>query len=187
MMTMLAADNHLQVDMAVGTLLRSQPVVIESDADILATEFTLTGGLGYTPVTIKGLARPDGWRLEQATATGWERVDQSVEGNDYWQAYDDRIRFRSHFQCIQSRHPHLSSGSQRDAKHLTEKGPKRPSANRVHAPIIAGLIDIKSTVRIHHHLDPSFSIVLAHNENIGHLLVGLNDLSRPFIATILRY
>ena len=89
MMTMLAADNHLQVDMAVGTLLRSQPVVIEGDADILATEFTLTGGLGYTPVTIKGLARPDGWRLEKATATGWERVDQSVEGNDYWQAYDD--------------------------------------------------------------------------------------------------
>ena len=54
-----------------------------------AAQFTLTGGLGYTPVTIHGLARPDGWMLEQLVKGSWERVDQSVEGNDYWQAYDN--------------------------------------------------------------------------------------------------
>ena len=52
-------------------------------------EFTLTGGLGYTPLTIHGLARPDGWRLETVVDGEWERVSQEVEGNDYWQAYDD--------------------------------------------------------------------------------------------------
>jgi hypothetical protein len=54
-----------------------------------AVQFTLTGGLGYTPVTIHGLSRPDGWMLEQLVEGSWERVDQSVEGNDYWQAYDN--------------------------------------------------------------------------------------------------
>jgi hypothetical protein len=27
--------------------------------------------------------------LEQLVKGSWERVDQSVEGNDYWQAYDN--------------------------------------------------------------------------------------------------
>ena len=49
----------------------------------------MEGGLGYTPLTIHGLARPDGWRLEMATDGTWERVSQEVEGNDYWQAYED--------------------------------------------------------------------------------------------------
>ena len=38
---------------------------------------------------IHGLARHDGWRLEQLGDDGetWQIVDQSVEGNDFWQAY----------------------------------------------------------------------------------------------------
>ncbi len=89
MMRMLAADNRLTVEASIGTLVRSQPVEVEAVDDTTAVQFTLTGGLGYTPVTIHGLARPDGWRLEQRFGDVWERVDQSVEGNDYWQAYDD--------------------------------------------------------------------------------------------------
>ena len=89
MMRMLAADNHLEVEASVGTLVRSQPVEVQAVDDTTAVQFTLTGGLGYIPVTIHGLARPDGWRLEQRFGDVWERVDQSVEGNDYWQAYDD--------------------------------------------------------------------------------------------------
>ena len=89
MMRTLAADNHLTVDASIGEVKRSHPVEIEAIDDTTAVQFTLTGGLGYTPVTIHGLARPDGWRLEERTGDDWVRVDQSVEGNDYWQAYDD--------------------------------------------------------------------------------------------------
>jgi hypothetical protein len=89
MMQVLAADNHLDVDASVGSVLRSHPVELLASDDTTAVQFTLTGGLGYTPVTIAGLARPDGWRLEEAMGDDWVRVDQSVEGNDYWQAYDD--------------------------------------------------------------------------------------------------
>ena len=49
----------------------------------------MTGVLGYTPVTIRGLARPDGWRLKKQADGLWQPLSQEVEGNDYWQAYDD--------------------------------------------------------------------------------------------------
>jgi hypothetical protein len=89
MMRTLARDNHLEVTASVGTARRIHPVEIDASTQEIAAQFTLTGGLGYTPVTIHGLARPDGWRLEQEVDGSWERVDQEVEGNDYWQAYDD--------------------------------------------------------------------------------------------------
>jgi hypothetical protein len=89
MMRTLAADNQLEVDASIGELLRTHPVELEAAPGMTAAHFTMTGGLGYTPVTIHGLARPDGWRLEQAVDGSWERVSQAVEGNDYWQAYDD--------------------------------------------------------------------------------------------------
>jgi hypothetical protein len=86
MMRMLAEGNHLEVEATVGTVLRAHPVELEVAEGVTAADFTLSGGLGYVPVSISGLARPDGWRLEKETEAGWERVDQSVEGNDYWQA-----------------------------------------------------------------------------------------------------
>ena len=39
-------------------------------------------------MSISKLARPDGWVLEQAAGDAWQPVDQSVEGNDWWQALD---------------------------------------------------------------------------------------------------
>ena len=89
MMLKLATDNTLSVEVNSGTLIRSQPVELQAANDTTAVDFTLTGGLGYVPVTIHGLTRPDGWRLEQESDGSWSQVDQSVEGNDYWQAYDD--------------------------------------------------------------------------------------------------
>jgi hypothetical protein len=89
MMLTLAADNQLEVETLTGTLRRTHPVELDAAPGMTAAHFMLTGGLGYTPVTIHGLARPDGWRLEQAVDGSWERVSQAVEGNDYWQAYDD--------------------------------------------------------------------------------------------------
>jgi hypothetical protein len=86
----LAAGNALQVDAAVGTVLRPHPVELQAAVGEHAVELTLTGGLGYVPLTVRGLSRPDGWRLEQADGESWVPVDQAVEGNDYWQAgYDE--------------------------------------------------------------------------------------------------
>ena len=70
----------------VGEFLRLHPIELSASDDPTAVEFTLSDGLGYTPITIHGLARPDGWRLERQEEGAWEPVDQSVEGNDYWQA-----------------------------------------------------------------------------------------------------
>jgi hypothetical protein len=88
MMQGLAADNALTVDAAVGSVARVHPVELVADPGFTAVDFELTGGVGYVPVTIGGLARPDGWRLEVHVDGAWERVDQSVEGSDYWQAND---------------------------------------------------------------------------------------------------
>ena len=89
MMLSLAAENHLTVEASTGSLLRTHPIELQAARGELAAQFTLEGGLGYTPVTFHGLARPDGWRLERLVDGTWEQVDQAVEGNDFWQAYDD--------------------------------------------------------------------------------------------------
>lgn len=89
MILTLAEENQLEVSASVGSVTRSQPVELQAASGATAVQFTLSGGLGYTPLTIHGLARPDGWRLEQEVDGTWERVSQEVEGNDYWQAYDD--------------------------------------------------------------------------------------------------
>jgi len=89
MMRTLAADNMLEVVADTGTVLRSHPVELQADDGGTAVAFTLTGGLGYTPVTIHGLARPDGWQLERFLDGAWQGLGQEVEGTDYWQAYDD--------------------------------------------------------------------------------------------------
>ncbi len=91
MMIELADGNQLDVTPTVGTVVRTHPVELNASMGTTAVQFTLVGGLGYTPITVHGLARPDGWRLEQEIDGTWERVDQSVEGNDYWQTYDDPV------------------------------------------------------------------------------------------------
>ena len=85
----LASGNQLEVTPTTGTLIRTYPVELYAAPGGTAVEFTLSGGLGYTPVTITGLARPEGWRLEENVDGAWAEIDQAVEGNDYWQAYDD--------------------------------------------------------------------------------------------------
>lgn len=85
----LAGGNELDVTAEVGTVLRTHPIELKVAADYTAAQFTVTGGLGYTPVTLVGLARPDGWTLEWLQDGSWVGLGQDVEGNDYWQAYDD--------------------------------------------------------------------------------------------------
>ena len=55
-----------------------------------AGELTLSGGLGFHPVSFSGLVRHDGWKLQRRTDGDWETVDQSSSaGNDWWQATHD--------------------------------------------------------------------------------------------------
>jgi hypothetical protein len=89
LMRHLAAGNRLAVRTDLGQLRRLQPVELEAATGTTAARFTLSGGLGDVPITIRGLPRPDGWRLERQDGGTWERVDQSVEGQDYWQAGQD--------------------------------------------------------------------------------------------------
>ena len=87
MLQHLAAENQVIAEALVGSTRSDQPVELDAATGATAVEFRLSGGLGFVPVTIRGLARPDGWRLERLDGERWNLVDQSVEGNDYWQAY----------------------------------------------------------------------------------------------------
>ncbi len=93
MMLTLARGNALTLTMLTGTAVGVQPPVIEVAEGTLAAEFELTGGLGYVPVTFRGLVRHDGWVLERAVSGGgdaegtptessWVTVDQTVWGGD---------------------------------------------------------------------------------------------------------
>ena len=84
MMCREALGNDRQVTMKRGSLVRVFPsVCVQAEHD--AAEFTLSGGLGYVPVTFTGLASPTG----HALAVDGQPVDQSVHGNDFWQTdYD---------------------------------------------------------------------------------------------------
>lgn len=78
-----AVGNDLQVEIGRGTLLRQRPITIRSKEN--RAEFTVTGGLGYVPVTIAGLTTYRDPVLEMNAAGVWKPVDQSVHGKDYWQ------------------------------------------------------------------------------------------------------
>ena len=38
------------------------------------------------PLTLHGLPRHDGWRLERREGEAWVAVNQAVAGHDHWQA-----------------------------------------------------------------------------------------------------
>ena len=82
----LAVGNHLVVEPVIGQLRRTQPVELDAEPGAIATQFTLTGGRGYVPITVYGLMRHDGWQLQTQADDGWVTVDQSLHGNDFWQA-----------------------------------------------------------------------------------------------------
>jgi hypothetical protein len=75
-----AAGNDRHVEMKVGDLLSRYPALAIRTVEDRA-EFTLSGGLGYVPVTFTGLTSPRGYEL----SVDGEPVDQSVHGSDFWQ------------------------------------------------------------------------------------------------------
>lgn len=79
-------DRHLQL--ATGVLESLYPAVSVRVVDDQAS-LTLTGGLGYVPITFTGLTAPRGYVL----LLDDQRLDQAMHGNDFWQTdYDPTTR-----------------------------------------------------------------------------------------------
>lgn len=79
-----AVGNHLDVRVSKGgKLMRSYPILIRSQGSAVA--FTVTGGLGYVPVTISDLNDYRGFKLEHKVDGIWIELDQSHYGKDFWQ------------------------------------------------------------------------------------------------------
>ena len=89
LMRLLASENRTQVQVTVGNLDRTHPITVDTAPGRLAADLQVTGGFGHVPLVFRGLTRHDGWRLERLEANAWTEVDQSVEGNDFWQARYD--------------------------------------------------------------------------------------------------
>lgn len=81
-----AVGNVRQVDLRKGTLLRSYPdIEIGTTRD--RASFSLTGGIGFIPVTFRGLSSPDGYELRVDGIV----FDQKVHGKDFWQTDYDSV------------------------------------------------------------------------------------------------
>jgi hypothetical protein len=78
-----AMGNDLGIEVSKGVLLRQRPTMIQALGN--QAEFTITGGLGYVPVTITGLTDYREPLLEVGEADIWKPVDQAVHGKDFWQ------------------------------------------------------------------------------------------------------
>lgn len=83
-----AKGNALTIAMQAGTLQHHYPVRIAVDAADTAA-CTITGGIGYVPMTFVGLSDYRAYVLEWYDGQAWQPIDQQVHGHDYWQTdYD---------------------------------------------------------------------------------------------------
>ncbi|MHB1457329.1 MAG: hypothetical protein ACYC0V_10480, partial [Armatimonadota bacterium] len=80
----MAVGNSIQVKSTKGTVKQQNPVAVKTDSKGRA-DFTITGGVGYVPVSIMGLKQHAGYRLMIERGGTRTVVDQSVHGNDFWQ------------------------------------------------------------------------------------------------------
>jgi hypothetical protein len=91
----VAREGAVTVEVHRGAPAGDAPVRVTADRGPIAAEFTLTGGLGFVPVTVVGLPRPDGWVLERESAGSWTTEPVEVEGGDGVQSFWDPVR--AHF------------------------------------------------------------------------------------------
>lgn len=85
-----AAGTQMEVQAAAGVVESAWPIRVRAEGGRRA-DFTIRGGVGYTPVSIVGAAAPRGFTLKtQAGGAVLEIVDQATAlGNDWWQAAYD--------------------------------------------------------------------------------------------------
>ena len=78
-----AKGNNIQVIAKTGTVVSNYPICVKVSND--SAHFSVKGGIGYVPLTIKGISTYQLHNLKQYKDGNWQAVDQSVVGNDFWQ------------------------------------------------------------------------------------------------------
>lgn len=83
-----ALENSRAVKVTTGKLIHRFPdISLETKGD--RAEFSLTGGVGYVPLTFTGLSRSNDFSL----MIDGKKIDQSVHGKDFWQtSYDSETK-----------------------------------------------------------------------------------------------
>lgn len=79
-----AIGNDLQVEVSSGTLVDQYPIEIIAENN--QARFSVSGGLGYVPLTISGVENYQNPELFRKIDGSWQKIDQSVHGNDFWQS-----------------------------------------------------------------------------------------------------
>ena len=83
-----ALGNDLNISVFKGTLKDTYPIRIHAPD---GAEFSVTGGLGYIPMTFSGLPNYRRYILKNKVNNLWVEVNQSMHGNDFWQTdYDTK-------------------------------------------------------------------------------------------------
>ena len=80
-----AKGNDLDIRIEEGKLIRNYPVEISVSAGQRA-QFTVSGGVGYVPITFSGLKNYRDSTLYRVSGGKIRVEDQSVNGNAFWQA-----------------------------------------------------------------------------------------------------
>jgi hypothetical protein len=79
-----AIGNDLDVVASSGaTLINNYPIKIESNSN--SVYFAVSGGRGYVPLTITNIGDYSKPALYQKVNGIWQKINQSVYGNDFWQ------------------------------------------------------------------------------------------------------
>ena len=85
-----AAGNNLDIRMREGRLVKNYPVEISVSGRQRA-QFTVSGGLGFVPITFTGLKDYKNLKLNRILDAKITPEDQSVNGNDFWQTDYDTV------------------------------------------------------------------------------------------------
>jgi hypothetical protein len=84
-----AIGNDIWAKISTGTLINNYPIKIEAKNS--RAEFSLTGGRGYVPLTITNVSNYQNPKLYRKVNGNWQKVNQEVHGNDFWQTEYDAL------------------------------------------------------------------------------------------------
>ncbi len=79
-----AVGNDLEVETTAGKVLDSYPIRIQTENSV--AEFSVRGGIGYVPLILSNVSDYRKPQLFKKVDSSWKLIDQSVHGNDFWQA-----------------------------------------------------------------------------------------------------
>lgn len=89
---LFATQSSTKVEASVGRVVRNYPAAVAAQGESgVVAQFTVSGGIGYVPISIKNLPSAGNWKLQKKIGDQWADIDQSIHGDDYWQCYYDVI------------------------------------------------------------------------------------------------